>query len=208
MMRLDPVSIGDIVDVVAPASACSLKELHGGVRALRQLGYEPRVPQNIFAKSVLFSNSDEQRLKQFKAAIYAKDSNIIWCLRGGYGALRLLPEMRKWRPPRHPKIFIGYSDITTLHVFLNQEWGWPTLHGPMLSRLGRGPLRPKAHMELFGLLNGVKSEIEFTGLEPLNAEARQKKRVKAPVLGGNMAVLQSGLGTPGSLAPGRAIFFF
>ncbi|MGZ3723560.1 MAG: S66 peptidase family protein [Bdellovibrionales bacterium] len=207
-MRLEAIQPGDIVDVVAPASACTKEELKLGIRALHALGLVPRVPKDIFAKSLLFSNSDDKRLAQFKKAIYARDSRFIWCVRGGYGAIRLMPEIAKWKRPAHSKILLGYSDITTLHVYLNQKWKWPTLHGPLLDRLGRNALTPSEAKELFGLLYGGQSEVVFKNLKPLNKAARQKKSLRAPVLGGNMTVLQSGLGTPSSLRPRGDIIFF
>jgi muramoyltetrapeptide carboxypeptidase len=207
-MRLQAIQPGDIVDVVAPASACTREELKLGIKALHGLGLVPRVPKDIFAKSLLFSNSDEKRLAQFKKAIYAADSHLIWCVRGGYGALRLMPEIQKWKRPARPKILLGYSDITTLHVYLNQQWKWPTLHGPLLDRLARNALTASERKELFGVLYGKQNEVIFKNLKPLNRAARQKKVLRGPVLGGNMAVLQSGLGTVAALRPKGDIIFF
>jgi muramoyltetrapeptide carboxypeptidase len=207
MMQLTAIQPGDIIDIVAPSSACRVQELKAGVKVLTQMGYRPRVPKNLFGRSVLFSNIDRQRLSQFRRAVYAEDSRMIWCVRGGYGAIRLLPEIEKWRRPRLSKIFLGYSDITTLHVFLNQQWKWPTLHGPMIGRLGRG-LKAGESRELFGLLGGERFEQEFLGLQPMNSAARAARVIRAPVLGGNMAVLQSGVGTFSGLNPRGAILFF
>lgn len=207
-MRLQPIAAGAIVDVVAPASKCSVQELRGAVKALRELGLVPRVPKDLFGKSLLFSNSDQKRLAHFKKAIYAKDSHFIWCVRGGYGAIRLMPEISRWPKPRQAKILLGYSDITTLHVFINQKWKWPTLHGPLLDRLGRGALTPLEHRELMGLLYGRQSSVEFKNLKALNSSARKRKIVRAPILGGNMTVLQSGLGTASALKPGKFMLFF
>jgi muramoyltetrapeptide carboxypeptidase len=207
-MRLEAIHPGDIVDVVAPASACTREELKLGIKALYALGLKPRVAKDIFAKSLLFSNSDAKRLAQFKKAIYAPDSRFIWCVRGGYGAIRLMPEIMKWKRPKHSKILLGYSDITTLHVYLNQKWNWPTLHGPLLDRLGRNALTPSERKELFGLLYGSQSEVVFKNLKPMNRAARARKTLRAPVVGGNMTVLQSGLGTSGALKPHGEIIFF
>ncbi|MGE0527448.1 MAG: LD-carboxypeptidase [Bdellovibrionales bacterium] len=210
-MRLEPLYPGDTVDIVAPASKCTREELGNGLKAIRELGLVPRVPSDLFARSLLFSNSDESRLRQLRAALFAPDSKAIWCVRGGYGALRLMPEIQKWRRPRLGKIFIGYSDITTLHTHLNQEWGWPTLHGPLLDRLGRKEAMSAGEKrELLALLFGRQKEVEFRRLRALNTAARAHTRgaVRAAVCGGNMAVLQSGLGTRGQLNPrGRILFF-
>lgn len=206
-MRVEPVVPGDIVDVVAPASRCSDQELKAALRALKELGLVPRVPRGMFAKSVLFANRDEVRLHQLRAALYARDSRMVWCVRGGYGALRLMPAISGWTKPARAKIFIGYSDITTLHVHLNQKWGWPTLHGPMLDRLGRGVMSAGEKRELFGMIFGGVAGAEFTRLRPLNKFAKTKRRVAGVVRGGNLAVLQSGLGTKSGLRGGKHILF-
>ena len=209
-MRLQGLRAGDIVDIVAPASRCSPQDLRQGLEAVRQAGFLPRVPRDLFGgpSTSLFANSDEQRLRQLRKALYAPDSKLIWCVRGGYGALRLLPAMAKWRQPNQAKIVLGYSDITTLHGFLNQHWGWPTLHGPLLDRFGRDSTPVAEKRELLALLRGEVLQAEFKGLKAMNAAARRPHRLGAPLVGGNMAVLQSGLGTPWTLAPKGQFLFF
>ncbi len=207
-MQLEALQPGDIVDLVAPASACSRSDLDQGICAIRELGLIPRVPKNIFAKSVLFSNSDERRLEQLRVALYARDSKLIWCIRGGYGVLRLMPEILRWRPPQHRKLVLGYSDITTLHQHLNQQWNWPSLHGPLVDRLGRGAIKGSERRYLLGLLFGRVDQICFHNLKPLNAQAKASRVIRGKVLGGNMAVLQSGLGTPSAMDPRGTILFF
>ncbi len=207
-MSLAPLTPGDIVDVVAPASRCSDLELRQGIAELRSLGLTPRVPKNLFSKSKLFSNSDEERLKQLRQAVYASDSKMIWCVRGGYGALRLMPQIQKWTKPKQAKIFLGFSDITTLHVHMNQVWNWPTFYGPHIDRLGRGDCSEGEKRQLMSLIFAAQTQAEFKSLQPLNALARRLGKIKAPVLGGTLAVLQSGLGTPSSFRGQKCILFF
>lgn len=207
-MQLEALQPGDIVDVVAPASQCSKAELNSGLKQLRDWGLIPRVPKNLFAKSLLFSNSDEERLKQLKKAIYATDSKMIWCVRGGYGAIRLMSDIERWSKPKRAKILLGYSDITTLHVHCNQTWKWPTIHGPLLDRVGRGDMSKGEERELLKMLFGESSTTAFKDLRPLNKAARQKRVIRAPILGGNMVTLQSSLGTPSQFRPKNCILFF
>lgn len=207
-MTLSALRQGDIVDVVAPASACTKAELRAGLKAIEALGLIPRVPKNIFGKSILFSHSDERRLEDFKRALWAPDSKLIWCVRGGYGTVRLMPEILKWKKPAYAKILLGYSDITTLHAHVNQKWHWPALHGPLVDRLGRGVMTSKEKKQLTSILFGEVEEVEFTKLQPLNAPARRSGRRGGRILGGNMTVLQSGLGTSGGLKPKRGDFLF
>lgn len=207
-MHLESLRPGDIVDLVAPASKCSKAELAQGVRAIRELGLVPRVPKDIFAKSILFSNSDEKRLAQLRRALYATDSKMIWCVRGGYGVIRLVPEMMKWKKPKKAKLVWGYSDITTLHLHLNQQWGWPTVHGPQVDRFGRGVIKGAELKLIHGILFGDIDEIDYPKLRPLNSAARKAGKISGVVVGGNMAVLQSAMGTPSQLKTTGKILFF
>lgn len=207
-MRLTALGPGDVVDIVAPAGKCSRQDLSNGLRALRALGLNPRVPRDLFAPSVLFANTDARRLAHLRKALYAADSKLVWCVRGGYGSLRLVPEMLGWQKPKHVKLLLGYSDITTLHAFLNHRWGWPTVHGPMVERFGRGVAVPGERKALLDLLFGRRDSLTFSGLKPLNAAARGAGRIHGPVFGGNMAVLQSTLGTRSRFPAGGKILFF
>ncbi len=206
--KWEPLAAGDIVDVVAPAWACSRQELNGALRFLRSLGLKPRVPKNIFAKVPMFAQTDENRFRQLSRALCAEDSKAVWCLRGGYGTLRLLPALARLRKPAKNKLFIGYSDITSLHTFLNAVWGWPTIHGPVLDRFGRGEHGVKETRELKRMIFGIAGHIEFVGLTPMNSAARKRRTVKGSVVGGNLATMQSSLGTPWDARPRSQIVFF
>jgi muramoyltetrapeptide carboxypeptidase len=83
-----------------------------------------------------------------------------------------------------------------------------TLHGPLLDRLGKGLIAPKYEKELHNILWGKTKEVEFKTLKPMNKAAKDLKQVKASVIGGNMTVLQSTLGTPWQIkTKGKFIFF-
>lgn len=208
-MKTQSLRPGDIVDVVAPASRCSNAELKAGIRFIESLELVPRVPHGLFGQKMpLFANTDQARLSQLKKALYSTDSKMVWCVRGGYGSLRLMPEIRKWKRPARRKIFLGYSDITTLHAHLNQVWNWPTLHGPMVERAGSGRMAARERRALLDLIFGRVDSLEFGGLDPLNARARRSGKVRGKIVGGNMAVLQSALGTSSALRPSGRILFF
>lgn len=151
--------------------------------------------EKIFGRDVICANTDEERFEQLRAALYS-DSRAIWCVRGGYGANRLIPQLARLRKPKGPpKLFMGFSDITTLHVFLNQQWGWPTIHGPMVDRIGRGLILEPQLAELHDIYFGDEPEVIFKNLKPMNAAARAAKTVRGAVTGGNLMTLQSTIGT-------------
>lgn len=199
---------GDLVDVVAPGFRSKDEELSRGVEFLKKIGLTPRVSEPIFGNDLLCANDDKTRFQHLKSALQSSDSRLIWCLRAGYGAGRLLPDLYKLKKPRHKKLFIGYSDVTLIHHFLNTKWGWPSWHGPVLERLGMGRSPVNELEELVTLLFRGKSEILFDNLEPLNRAAVNGKTIKAPIWGGNMAVLQTLLGTPFMKSPKGKLLFF
>lgn len=196
MTRWKFIQEQDIVDVVAPGYAVKADEVEKAREFLLRWNLVPRIPKNIIKPHFLHAHEDEQRFDFLKKALLSKDSHIIWCLRGGYGSNRLLPMLAKLRKPREPKLLIGISDITSLHTFLIQEWGWSTLHAPLLDRLGKKLVSPKHEKELHNILFGDQSDIEFKKLKPLNNAALNIKLLRSKIVGGNLTVLQSTLGTP------------
>lgn len=186
---------GDIVDIVAPASACSDEHLQLAVKWLTNQGLVPRHNPKILKPEMYLSNSDEFRFKDLKNALYAKDSKAVWCLRGGYGSFRLWPELLKLKKIPPPKLFIGLSDITSMHQFLNQNWKWPALHASHLDRVGQLKLTLENVTELKSILFGEASEIHFKNLIALNKKAQAKSKITGIVRGGNLATFVVSLGT-------------
>lgn len=186
---------GDIVDVVAPASACSEEHFRLGVKWIESMGFKPRFNPHLLQPDLYLSNSDAFRFQDLKKALYAKDSKAIWCLRGGYGSFRLWPELLKLTKKAPPKLFIGLSDITSMHQFLNQKWGWPTLHGPLLDRVGQNKLPSDVEAELIQTITGEKNAVSFANLTAMNAAASKKKVIKGTVLGGNLCTFMVSVGT-------------
>lgn len=129
---------GDVIDLVSPGFKPSREEFRGAIEGLRSLGFKPRWSKDIFGPDILSANSDAKRLKDLYRALTARDSKAVWCLRGGYGSIRLLPGLSNLKKPAQAKIFVGLSDITSLHLFLNQRWGWSTYHASLAVRLAPG----------------------------------------------------------------------
>lgn len=186
---------GDTVDVVAPGFRCTDENVERGVEFVRSLGLKPRVPADLFGEDLLCSNTDDRRFADLRKALFARDSRAVWCIRAGYGAIRFIERLRKLQPPKQRKLFIGYSDATTIHHVLNHSWRWPSIHGPLLDRLGGKPVRDDELQELKASLFGEQRAIVFSGLVPLNAAAKKKRTLHGKVFGGNLTVLQTTLGT-------------
>ena len=185
---------GDIVDVVAPGSGSQPENTQKALKYPSSLGLVPRLPEASFERTHPFhSNTDLERLNLLKKAFFSKDSSAVWCLRGGYGSLRLIPSLLKLKKPKKTKLMIGYSDITSLHLFVNQKWKWPSLHGPLLDGVRREDLD-----ELQAVLFGRKKTVQEK-LVPINDFASRMKKKKTSLTGGNLTVLAAQAGTPLSL---------
>lgn len=205
-----PLELSDVVDVIAPGFASTAAELEGARRFLQSWGLQARIPKDLYGRDVLCANTDEIRFRVLRDALLARDSKAVWCIRGGYGANRLIPELSRLRKPiGAPKLFIGLSDVTTLHVFLNQNWHWPTVHGPLLDRLGNRAALPRYEREMKRFVFGELAEMRFSGLRPMNDLARRKGLViDGEVSGGNLIVLQSTIGTRAQWQTAGRILFF
>ncbi len=132
---------GDSIEIIAPGWATSKANVKLAVKRLKEWSLEGHVPKNLFGKDVICSNTDAQREQHLRSALKTK-SKIIWCLRGGYGSIRLLENLMKLKPPTQPKLVIGYSDITSLFGLLVHKWKWPVLHGPLIDGWGQKNLKP------------------------------------------------------------------
>ena len=113
-------------------------------------------------------------------------------LRVGYGTAKLIPALAKISPPKHQKTLIGFSDITALHLFLNQQWKWPTLHAPVLWQLLHDKVEDACGQKVKRFLQGKNAAKH--SLIPLNAVAKSFGG-SAEITGGNLALLQTSLGT-------------
>lgn len=197
----------DIIDSVSPGYGSPLEDIENSKKFLSRWGLMPRVPKDLIRPHFMHSNDDESRFTFLKSAIEADDSNTIWCQRGGYGSNRLLPMLAKLKRPKRVKLVIGLSDVTSLLTFFQQEWNWPTMHAPILDHMGRNKVLPKHEKEFRDLLFGIKQEIVFKNLRPLNESAKNTKTIHSKIVGGNLTVLQSTMGTPWQINANKKLLF-
>ncbi len=182
---------GHQVEIIAPASRCSDQKLALLRSQLVDWGLNCVISETIFGKDLLCANSDALRFQGLLAALHNDANHAILCARGGYGASRLLPHLYRAAKPQKAKIFIGLSDITALHLFLNQQWGWSSIHGSLSPNV----LTAQSVTHLQQLLFSKKN-LEFTNLVPLNDAARRPDIFSGRISGGNLTLIQTSLGTP------------
>lgn len=191
--KWQPLEKGDSVEIIAPGMRPQPGTMSAIPKFLKSWGIEPVISKNILGKDLICANNLEMRLMHLKNALKNPDTKMIWCARGGYGSFQLLPFLKKIKPSE-PKIFMGLSDITSLHTFLVQDWGWSTIHGCNIDRLARGEASPAEMNRFKRVLFGKTKSLDYQ-LKPLNSAARKSKKLSASIVGGNLITLQANFGT-------------
>jgi muramoyltetrapeptide carboxypeptidase len=196
---------GDTVGIVAPASNIKRELLEKGCEALRQLGYKPFYFDSILEQDLYFAGSVERRTRELEEMFLREDVRAILCARGGYGANYLLSKLDPGKIVAHPKIFVGYSDITTLLTCFADSAGFVTFHGPMVSKdftLPEGVDLVSWQAAMTGLAGwevGSEPGSEVKGLIDGTAEGI--------LYGGCLSLLVAALGTPHDIRTAGTILF-
>lgn len=191
MKKLPKLKIGDTVEIIAPASRCTDHQLDLIKNLLTSWGLKYNAPNDIFGNDVLCANTDELRFQHLKNAILNPDSKAIICARGGYGSMRLIPELAKLPVPKQVKSFVGMSDTTALQLFFQNHWSWPSIHGAIAPDRFSEESVAAVKTILFGDVN----EVTFSNLTPLNSAAKKQAVINAEITGGNLCLVQTSLGT-------------
>jgi muramoyltetrapeptide carboxypeptidase len=192
---------GDTVAIVAPASAIERELLERGCSALRKLGYVPTYNESILESDLYFAGTPERRVREFHDMFARDDVRAILCARGGYGCNYLLPQIDVDLVRKHPKVFVGYSDVTTLLTWLHDAAGLVTFHGPMVTK----DFAFTAGVDLNAwqaIVGGTAQSWTSDTLRPIvtgSAEGR--------LYGGCLSMLTASLGTPYEICTDGVILF-
>lgn len=194
---------GDTVAVIAPASGTSREAFDKALQNLANLGLKTKVGKAARGLKGFLSATDKERLDDLHAAFADKDAAAVWCVRGGYGAARLLPAIDYDLIRKNPKILIGYSDITALHLAIWQKTGLVTFHGPV----GTSELSDytKKHLTnaLFSPSAPYKIELsDYNKAQESNlfkTETIVGGKARGRLIGGNLSLLAALAGTPYAL---------
>jgi len=189
---------GARVGIVAPASGCSRTDVDLGANELRRLGYEPVVDASVFEGGVLTAGSAEIRAAAFRRVWDDSTISAVVAARGGYGSVQILPLLHDWHPERNPKLFIAYSDNTSLLTWLTCHRGIAALHGPMVDgRLAKGTAGYD-EASFVALAGGRGAGLD---LRPDGVVALKPGAAAGPLFGGTLTQLVASLGTPYAFDP-------
>ena len=183
-----PLPAGARVAMISPSGPLQgPHELERAVATAESLGWQVQVGQHALRRTGYFAGDDAQRGDDLLAALHDDRIDGIWCLRGGYGAARLLPRLSVELLQRFPKALLGYSDITALHAAW-QHAGLVSYHGPT----ARAPL---SDFSRDSLVRALQAGTDSCGTAP-DARVVRGGRVTGRLVGGNLALVSSLCGTP------------
>jgi len=202
--RVKPPSLqqGDTVGIIAPASNITPDRLEAGCNAIRKLGFNLFYFDSILEKDLYFAGALTRRVQELEEMFVRDDVKAIICARGGYGTNYLLRAVNPKTIVRHPKIFVGYSDITTLLTWFSDK-GMVGFHGPMAAKD-------------FAVADGVHSaswQAALTGQDEwlLNSDTGAEPMIEGTaegtLYGGCLSMLVASLGTPYEIQTANTILF-
>jgi muramoyltetrapeptide carboxypeptidase len=192
-IRPRPLQPGDAIGIIAPAGPVENREVFDrSLATLGRMGFRVRFDDRIFQATRYLAGSDEARADELHRLFEDPEVRAIFSLRGGYGCSRLIPLLNEKLLRSHCKIFIGFSDLTTLHLFFRRRFGWVTLHGPMAASPALADITPTEEAHLLSLLTDPEylPRLSFPQLEtwaPGSAEGR--------LVGGCLSIIAASIGT-------------
>jgi muramoyltetrapeptide carboxypeptidase len=196
---------GDTVGIVAPASNIKRESLEAGCTALHRLGYKTFYLDSIFEKDLYFAGSTERRTDELNQMFARDDIRAIICARGGYGANYLLETLDLDTIRARPKIFVGYSDITSFLTYILDTTGLVTFHGPMVAKDFTHPdgVDP---VSWDAAITGVSDWALSFGPES-GAKSLLPGSAEGILYGGCLSMLAASLGTPYEIHTDSTILF-
>lgn len=194
---------GDTIHVVASSSPFDKTQFLKGVAVLKRWGFRVRYHKGIFKRHPYLAGSDKRRARELIHALNNKAAAILFA-RGGYGSMRLLSLLDNEKITGHPKVILGYSDVTSLLIYLQKRLGWVNFYGPVVA----GNLGANADSDTLDSLYTILTSTRPVG--PYHFEdvvTIKKGRVRAPLVGGCLSLVTSLLGTQYELNTDNKILF-
>jgi muramoyltetrapeptide carboxypeptidase len=207
-MLIKPMAPGATLAIIAPAGPAKPGQLEQVPGLLAAHGFKAKIFPGCAGPATLgfLAADDSQRLADLHAAFADPEVDAVLCLRGGYGCVRLLDRIDIELLSRHPKLLIGYSDITALHA-LRDGLGLPGLHAPMPTSDLLHAKAGDAAADLFALLHrGLQRGDVIAPLMPAHP-LNQGSAVEGRLIGGNLSLVAALLGTRWALQAEGAILF-
>jgi len=193
---------GEKIGVVAPSGSVNDEQLRAGVDAITRAGFKVELAPGILDRKGYLAGEQEQRAGALRDFFKRGDIAAIFCARGGFGSIQMLPYLDAKAIRPHPKVFVGYSDVSILLNWLLQSCGMVTFHGPMVAmELARG-LKRQSEEVFWETLLGKKGHWQFQ-----LGETFRYGVAEAEMVGGCLSILVTTLGTPYEISTAGKILF-
>jgi muramoyltetrapeptide carboxypeptidase len=191
LLKPPALKAGDQVGVLAPASPCPSQELEAGCTILEEFGLTVVMAAECEETHIRYlAGDDECRASRFNDFVQNPSIKALFCSRGGYGSMRILPKLSFEQLQLYPKILVGFSDLTALLLACHFKTGLVCFHGPTVSTLGKGDQASVAS------LWQTLSNPEPLSLHFPEAMCLRPGTAEGPVLGGNLTTICHLLATP------------
>lgn len=212
MIKPQRIKPGDTIAMIAPSSSATPENYQRAIRNLESLGFIVKPGRYAAGRRGDFSGTDAERLEDIHWAFSDKSIKGVWCLRGGTGAPRLLPSIDYDLIRKNPKVFIGYSDITALHLAISQKCGLVTFHGPV----GTSDYSDYTKSGILDVVTKTSATLKITVSDFNRSQSNPLYTAKTIVggkasgvlTGGNLSLLSALAGTPWGLrdVAGKILF--
>jgi muramoyltetrapeptide carboxypeptidase len=187
--RVSPLHPGERIALVAPSSPFNVEKFNQAYEMLKREGYHPVPGRHLLNRKKYLAGTEAQRAQDLIWAISDPSVAAVFCVRGGYGSGKLLPWLPFTTLGRTPKIFLGYSDITFLHLAFQSQMNWITFHGPNFIEAADTPDRLREILRFF------RGESSFAWKSDGSHVIRHGV-ASGVLLGGNLTCLVHLIGTP------------
>jgi muramoyltetrapeptide carboxypeptidase len=188
---------GSTIGLIAPSSPVkNISIVYKAIKILEGQGFNVVTGESISKRYGYLSGEDYIRANDINNMFKDKNIDGIFCLRGGYGVPRILDKLDYNLIKNNPKLFIGYSDITALHIVLNQRCDIITFHGPMVASDMIDDFDEFSKQSYFRAITSVESLGEIKNPEGIPIKSMVKGKAFGKIIGGNLSLIAATLGTP------------
>jgi len=198
-LKPDRINFGDTIGIIAPASAPpDPKAIDRAAAALERFGFKPKLAKNVRARLGFIAGTDRERAADVMSMFADKKVKAMICIRGGYGASRILDRLDYNLIRRNPKILSGYSDITSLHGALMKKCNLLSIHAPMLNGALADPKVPEFTKKSFfrTVMEAKPAGSICQGYEGKTISILHRGIAEGRLVGGNLSLVCASLGTP------------
>jgi muramoyltetrapeptide carboxypeptidase len=180
---------GDEVGIVSPAFAIDEVKVNEAVKMLEEWGLRVHLGKNVLKSDGPFAGTDKERLSDMQDMTGRKNIKAVFCSRGGYGILKIVDKIDFSSLKKYPKWFVGFSDVTVLHIWLSERCNIMSVHGEMPLDYTNPEKTPETIKSLYGALFGEWQPVKWEG------EFLRSRDISGEITGGNLSLIYSLAGT-------------